>query len=216
MDQDKKRMRLLILGLCILVFVICFVFFFIYSYKRADKGRDKVTPDPVEEKVTSQNKDNTQKEAHVANVNNPEENIELQAVSGNEDKVGISTKYTFITVYEESGYEDLDDTNAYYADYNCTMEELAKRYEGWTITEFSKEKVVFKRVMSGGQNDEQLYFIIYKDGHLLVYKKNPNGKDVLEDDIEIYHISDEDKEKYEKGITVYEHEVIRILESFTS
>ncbi len=98
---------------------------------------------------------------------------------------------------------------------NCTKEELAKKYSGWNIEEFTSNKVTLYKESEGFCPEH--YVIRENNGVLAVYTIDKDGLETLKQETEIQtmYLPPEDIEKFKQGMQVVgSSQLLDVLEDF--
>lgn len=133
-----------------------------------------------------------------------------------EEKISINTK-----VIEEIYYPECDHLLKYTKQdikslVNMTKEELAKKYDGWEIKEFSTDRVVLYKQEAGFC--EEHYLVKDEDGMVTIYYLD-NKDDVIGlakvTEIETKYLTENDQENLKFGIKVYsEQSLNKLIEDY--
>ena len=131
-----------------------------------------------------------------------------------EEKVSIHTMLTFNVYYTKCDHTQTtyDRDNAKYV--NLTREELEKEFDGWEITEFSEDDVVFEKEVD---NICPKHFIIRAQEGMVTVYHIVNNEEVLYKvtDIAVEYLTEEDMTRINNGIYVYgDNELNATLEDF--
>ncbi|NLY43191.1 MAG: hypothetical protein GX066_04325 [Clostridiaceae bacterium] len=144
----------------------------------------------------------------------------VQSANINDDPARISddTKIQFIRKYLRCGHQIIEEIDAPVEMINATEEILAVLYSHWKIEEFSEKKVILSMEI-----DEQCpnhYYVKEYNGKVaLFYQKPVNGQDFIRyiDEINLYLLRQDDREKIKEGIPVNsDEELAQLLEDFNS
>ena len=131
-----------------------------------------------------------------------------------EEKILFNTLLTFRVYYTKCDHVQYtyDKENENYI--NLTKEQIQKKFPEWTLSKFSKEKVVFEKEI---ENICPKHFIIrQQDGIVTVYHI-VNNEEVLYKvpDVSIEYLTEEDINQINNGIYVYGDEELNArLEDF--
>lgn len=98
--------------------------------------------------------------------------------------------------------------------------DMAQRYPGWTMTEYSPDKVVFTRTQEGlCREDREYRHLKIKDGHVAVFYGKPRPDAILmkTTKIEAQYLPEEETRSLEEGLVVKdESELLYLLEGLAS
>lgn len=151
----------------------------------------------------------------ISKIQNENENI-VEVVM---NKIKI-TPYTQLIIkknYTKCGHNTIDSMSVPLELINFTKEELQAKYTGWTIEEFSEERVILSRKIES--NCEDHFVIKEKDGKVFVYKELTTDKVNLIEriDLNLELLTEDDKENLKDGVRLYGEEELAIWkENYTS
>ncbi len=120
--------------------------------------------------------------------------------------------------YPSCGQEKVAEERAGFRLAGLGREELASRFPGWTLEEFSPHRVVLRRVEEGpcpGEEDGEAFFVGVEDGYVVVFRGRPGkgGEVFWRTRIPVGDLLPEDAEKLQRGVGFRsEVEVWRFLE----
>ena len=140
---------------------------------------------------------------------------EIVSTSSTEERISPNC-----TIVEKEYYKDCDhiirnETQVEDNLINYTKEELAKKYNGWNIEEFTSNRVTVYKEQEGFCPEH--YVIRAHNGVLSVYTIDKDGIETLERETEIQtmYLPQEDIEKFEQGIQVVGNsQLLDLLEDF--
>lgn len=95
--------------------------------------------------------------------------------------------------------------------YGWDRDKTKSAYNGWLMTEFSSDRVVFNKSIEG--NSTQHYVLKENNGYIAVYYRDSN---ILKEitSTPLASLSDEDKKSFEKGVEIDgEKNLIKYIES---
>lgn len=140
---------------------------------------------------------------------------EIVSTSSTEERISPNC-----TIVEKEYYKDCDhiirnETQVEDNLINYTKEELAKKYNGWNIEEFTSNRVTVYKEQEGFCPEH--YVIRAHNGVLSVYTIDKDGIETLERETEIQtmYLPQEDIEKFEQGVQVVGNsQLLDLLEDF--
>ena len=140
---------------------------------------------------------------------------EIVSTSSTEERISPNC-----TIVEKEYYKDCDhiirnETQVEDNLINYTKEELAKKYNGWNIEEFTSNRVTVYKEQEGFCPEH--YVIRAHNGVLSVYTIDKDGIETLERETEIQtmYLPQEDIEKFEQGMQVVGNsQLLDLLEDF--
>lgn len=140
----------------------------------------------------------------------------LQRTSSSEDKINPDTKIIEKVYYNDCNHIVQTEKQAPEEMVNETKDLFQAEYIGWEIQKFTNtEVVVYKEIYDFC---DEHYCIKDNNGTITVYKLDKYGKEkelIEETDIQTQYLAEEDIEKLEEGIIVYNKaEVSKKLEDF--
>lgn len=140
----------------------------------------------------------------------------LQRTSSSEDKINPDTKIIEKVYYNDCNHIVKTEKQAPEEMVNETKDLFQAEYIGWEIQKFTNtEVVVYKEIYDFC---DEHYCIKDNNGTITVYKLDKYGKEkelIEETDIQTQYLAEEDIEKLEEGIIVYNKaEVSKKLEDF--
>ena len=140
----------------------------------------------------------------------------LQRTSSSEDKINPDTKIIEKVYYNDCNHIVQTEKQAPEEMVNETKDLFQAEYIGWEIQKFTNtEVVVYKEIYDFC---DEHYCIKDNNGTITVYKLDEYGKEkelIEETDIQTQYLAEEDIEKLEEGIIVYNKaEVSKKLEDF--
>lgn len=140
----------------------------------------------------------------------------LQRTSSSEDKINPDTKIIEKVYYNDCNHIVQTEKQAPEEMVNETKDLFQAEYIGWEIQKFTNtEVVVYKEIYDFC---DEHYCIKDNNGTITVYKLDKYGKEkelIEETDIQTQYLAEEDIEKLEEGIIVYnKSEVSKKLEDF--
>lgn len=140
----------------------------------------------------------------------------LQRTSSSEDKINPDTKIIEKVYYNDCNHIVQTEKQAPEEMVNETKDLFQAEYIGWEIQKFTNtEVVVYKEIYDFC---DEHYCIKDNKGTITVYKLDKYGKEkelIEETDIQTQYLAEEDIEKLEEGIIVYnKSEVSKKLEDF--
>ncbi len=130
-------------------------------------------------------------------------------------KITPSTKMVYEYYYEEDGIIEKNEEIPPYFLIDMTEENLKRSFNDWTITKFTPEEVIMRKVVSGKSN--QYYVIGEQEGYVAVfYEMETNGTCLKEiTDTPLSALSEDEQKRLREGIHVFgEDALVRILEDF--
>ncbi len=140
---------------------------------------------------------------------------EIVSTSSTEERISPNC-----TIVEKEYYKDCDhiirnETQVEDNLINYTKEELAKKYNGWNIEEFTSNRVTVYKEQEGFCPEH--YVIRAHNGVLSIYTIDKDGIETLERETEIQtmYLPQEDIEKFEQGVQVVGNsQLLDLLEDF--
>ena len=140
---------------------------------------------------------------------------EIVSTSSTEERISPNC-----TIVEKEYYKDCDhiirnETQVEDNLINYTKEELAKKYNGWNIEEFTSNRVTVYKEQEGFCPEH--YVIRAHNGVLSIYTIDKDGIETLERETEIQtmYLPQEDIEKFEQGMQVVGNsQLLDLLEDF--
>jgi|GEM_PF-1219016 len=120
--------------------------------------------------------------------------------------------------YPSCGEERVAEERAGYRLAGLGREELLSRFPGWTLEEFSPQRVVFRRVEEGpcpGGEGRESFFAGVEGGYVVIFRGRPGegGEIFWRTRIPVNNLLPEDVEKLQRGVGFQnEEEVWRFLE----
>ena len=190
-----------------LVFIIIFiiaVFTGIYIYN----SKNKTNNEKVENTINTNKIVSNQIDYSVKN------DITIKT-NTNEEKMSPKATVTFKTKYIQCGhilkqYKQIPEELV-----NLTKDEIEEKYEDWEIESFASLSLILIKEEAGYCNEH--YILKQKGDMIAIYKLKENGEETLQEEtgISIEYLTENDKMKIEKGITVYgKEELNSILEDY--
>ncbi|MBR3162684.1 MAG: type II secretion system protein [Clostridia bacterium] len=143
------------------------------------------------------------------------ETADVEETNSEEEKVSPNAIFTFEKYYKEcehtvKRYEEVPSNLV-----NSSKEDIEKKYDKWTIKEFSKEKIVLHQDLEGMCGEH--YMLRDVEGKINIYKLDDDGNEELinETDIATEYLTQTDMIDIENGLIVYGKENLnQLLEDF--
>lgn len=138
-------------------------------------------------------------------------------VSLNEEKISPYAKMIIKKTFSRCEHSNVNIIDVPKEIINYTKSELEEKYTGWKIEKFSSDEVILYREIDAKCDDH--FVLKEKEGNIAVYNELTEDKmnliELLDVDIEL--LSEEDKNKLEKGIKVYgKDELSSLIEDYNS
>lgn len=187
-----------------LIIIVLAIIVGIILYKTMDKPQNKVENETVTNKVEiSQQQTNKIENTTSININSEQEKVSPKA-----------------SLVLEKHYEGCDHTIKQYLSapeemINMTKEEVEEKYADWVVEKFSPLEVIVLKQEEGMCN--QHYVLRQKDGKIVVYRIEHDGKEILKEEtgISTEYLTQTDLLKIQQGIKVYGDEQLNsTLEDF--
>ena len=123
----------------------------------------------------------------------------IEETSSESEKISPNCSITFRRYYTNCSHLIEEYSNVPTKLVNKTEEELKEKYSGWTIEEFSRNKIVLYREFDSECGEH--YILKEKDGKVSVFLKKGEEEEFVEDtDIATEFLTETDKIKLQNGI----------------
>lgn len=123
----------------------------------------------------------------------------IEETSSESEKISPNCSITFRRYYTNCSHLIEEYSNVPTELVNKTEEELKEKYSGWTIEEFSRNKIVLYREFDSECGEH--YILKEKDGKVSVFLKKGEEEEFVEDtDIATEFLTETDKIKLQNGI----------------
>lgn len=146
-----------------------------------------------------------------------EENKDLEEVISNEERISPYAKMIIEKKFSKCGHTTYKTLDVPKELINLTKEELAKKYSGWDVKEFSSEEFTLYRLIEA--NCEDHYVLREQDGYIAVYNELTEGISNLVEktEIDVNLLREEDRFDLAEGIKIYgKEELTSLMEDFES
>lgn len=133
------------------------------------------------------------------------------ATSYTEEKVSPNATLIIKKHYKECGHTTKDYAEVPEELVNQTRKQVEKTYSNWEIRGFSANEIVILKEVAGICNEH--YIIRDKDGKVVIYTQDANGKENINEITEISteYLTDADKAKLKDGIKAIGKEELNSL-----
>ena len=141
----------------------------------------------------------------------------LKETSVEEEKISPYAKLIIEKKFTKCGHSTYNAIDVPKELINLTKEELAKKYSGWDILEFSKDEITLYRVIEA--NCEDHYVLKEQEGYIVVYNELTEeiSNLVEKTDIMVDSLREEDRNELYDGIKIYgQNELSSLIEDFSS
>lgn len=131
-----------------------------------------------------------------------QKDTQIVTTSYSSTKISPDAILSFNTYYKGCGHTIKEEKNAEEDVINKTEQDIAEKYIEWDIKKFSADNVVlYKEVNNVCDND---YIIKEKDGNIVIFKLDNEGREVLYDitSIEVQYLPETDLMQLKDGIKV--------------
>lgn len=158
--------------------------------------------------------DSIDKFAEVEN-NSIKNDTQIVTTSYSSTKISPNSVLKFNTYYKGCGHTVKEERNAQEDVINKSEQEISDKYVDWDIKKFSENDVVLYKEVDGVCDDD--YIIREKDGNIVIFKLNNEGREVLYDttSIEAQYLPETDFIQLKEGIKVNGLEKLnQIIEDF--
>lgn len=158
--------------------------------------------------------DSIDKFAEVEN-NSIKNDTQIVTTSYSSTKISPNSVLKFNTYYKGCGHTVKEERNAQEDVINKSEQEISDKYVDWDIKKFSENDVVLYKEVDGVCDDD--YIIREKDGNIVIFKLNNEGREVLYDttSIEAQYLPETDFMQLKEGIKVNGLEKLnQIIEDF--
>ena len=146
-----------------------------------------------------------------------EDNKDLEEVLSNEERISPYAKMIIEKKFSKCGHTTYKTLDVPKELINLTKEELAKKYSGWDVKEFSSEEFTLYRLIEA--NCEDHYVLREQDGYIAVYNELTEeiSNLVEKTEIDVNLLREEDRFDLAEGIRIYgKEELTSLMEDFGS
>ena len=146
-----------------------------------------------------------------------EDNKDLEEVLSNEERISPYAKMIIEKKFSKCGHTTYKTLDVPKELINLTKEELAKKYSGWDVKEFSSEEFTLYRLIEA--NCEDHYVLREQDGYIAVYNELTEeiSNLVEKTKIDVNLLREEDRFDLAEGIKIYgKEELTSLMEDFGS
>lgn len=158
--------------------------------------------------------DNIDKFAEIEN-NSIKNNTQIITTSYSSTKISPNAIFNFNTYYKGCGHTVKEEKKAEENTINKSEQEISEKYVDWDIKKFSENNVVLYKEVNGVCDED--YIIREKDGNIVIFKIDNEGKEILYDttSIESQYLPETDLTQLKDGIKVNGLEKLnQIIEDF--
>ena len=146
-----------------------------------------------------------------------EDEGELEETVSDEEKISPYAKMIIEKKFSKCGHTTYSCLDVPKELINLTNEELAEKYSGWDVKEFSKDEFTLYRLIEA--NCEDHYVLKEEGGYIAVYNELTDeiSNLVEKTEIDVSLLREEDKVDLEEGIKIYgKEELNSLMEDFSS
>lgn len=145
--------------------------------------------------------DSIEKFAEIEN-NSITNDIQIVTTSYSSTKILPNAVFTFNTYYKGCGHTVKEEKNAGEDVINKSEQEISEIYSDWDIKKFSENDVILYKEINGVCDEE--YIIREKDGNIVIFKLNNEGREILYDttSIESQYLPETDLMQLKEGVKV--------------
>ena len=131
--------------------------------------------------------------------------LQEDSVSESEEntvRIGMNTKIVYEYFNPEDGTSETTEESSPYFLLDMAIDKLENRFTDWEIVEFTEDKVVMRKIVSG--YDRSFYIRGIKDGYIAVFYQNTSSGTTLKQmtDTPVTALPREEQKMLEQGIKV--------------